>query len=1060
MAMKLKFLVKLCLVWGGFLAVYLLFSIYRDIRENKLLNYSDTYVSSEVEVKSEYISNTTLKYVFKIISHDDYLGTIMFNYFRLKEIPGQVIFRLKELSQSDWYAENHYDFSYFNNDDNYSFGFPVIPGSKDKEFTVEFEIVTPNLSQRLNYLDLKAAPILTAKYVFPRDIFYRSPKLMVSILLNRSISILDRQDLVRAGFITLTLTVLSMVILNRQEAEGRHLIKIRPKDLQKNVHRLNNWTNRINPFFIPVGILTVLVIAFISGNFLLAERLAVYLWIALFASVTLFILQRLFLRRLSKLKELITLVSVNVVSIVDDLLTGKILLLVGVLYIVVSGLSSTYYLGGDDSRLFYLYPQEFLNNYAAKIVSDTGVSQLTNLIPPPSLSAFVVMLVGLKKMLPMFNLQALLYSANIVGGFWAFYLLLSHLLRPGDKHERVIAVLASFMYVFSMFNFYTIFNSRLVTEYLISLFPLSLLLGIKAIRTGKFYLLVLAVLIWSAFNFVSVTFPMSGAALITTLPLLILATWNYKKRLVAYLLGAGLLLAVLNFHWLIFIPYTNLSQPLPGSSTPSLTSAEFRKQNETGIKTVSEINNSLFPLLNSYHQKIQQNFHWPQLPIYNSWYLKFLPLGFVLITIVIWAGITIETDKPRIPLYVVAVASFVLAIYFFTVNVGPWGVSVFLWLTNNIPGFVIFRNMYDKFAYAVSFQWALVLAVSLNVLIKSIKIDRYKSYLLFIILLIGIINAKPFLLGEFERLPYWTTLNSYDGIKAFNEDYMQLLSFVKNQDTTGRYLSLPLLTGNSVIVDDQFQKNHYYAGVSPLLLLTGKNDLSGLISFSDKSSEVYRWIRDGEYEKFGKLLQRLNVKYVIVNNSISTDLQNSFMFSDGLYGLQSKKFISSVLGLKVRDFGQRYSLFEISPQFNSEKIYIASNPEAFSNQRAQLSFKKIASQEYWIEISKLGYTQALIFLDPYLKGWQLRTPSGRVVFTDDHNLIFEYANSWKVNPLDVKSQWAPSDYKANPDESVNLNLRLYFQPYDYSFPTRLISATAYFLAIAFVIKSYFKTRSI
>ncbi|KKU03535.1 MAG: hypothetical protein UY06_C0002G0017 [Candidatus Amesbacteria bacterium GW2011_GWA2_47_70] len=1058
MVKKLKFLVKLCLLWGGILAVYLLFSIYQDIRENKLLNYNDTYTSSEVEVKPEYKSDTTFNYVFKITSHDNYLGSITFKYFRLKGVPGQVIFRLREINRPEWYAENRYDFSYFNNDDNYSFGFPVVPDSKDKEFIVEFETVTQNLSQRLNYLDLKAAPILTAKYVFPRATVYKSPKLMASILLNRSVSVVDRLDLVRVGFITLGLAALSVIILNRQEPGGQHRIKIRPKDLQKNVQVLGYWTNKINPFFVPAGILVFLSIAFISGNFPLAERLAVYLWITLFGSAIFFVVQRLFLSRLHKLKAFITLVSINTISIVDDLLTKKLLILAGVLYIIISGLSSTYYLGGDDSRLFYVYPYEFLINYSSKIVSDTGVSQLTNLIPPPSLSAFVVILVGLKKILPMFNLQALLYSINIVGGFWAFYLLLSYLLRPESKHERVITALASFMYVFSMFNFYTIFNSRLVAEYLISLYPLSLLLGIKAIRAGKFYLLVLAVLIWSVFNFVSVTFPIFGAVLLTTLPLLILATWNYKKRLVMYLLGTGLLLGILNFHWLVFIPYTNLSQPLPGSSTPNLTSTEFREQNETGIKTVSEINNSFFPLLNSYHQKIQQNFHWPQLPIYNSWYLKFLPLGLVLIAVVIWAGITVEKDKFKIPLYVAAVANFVLAIYFFTVDIGPWGISLFLWLTNNIPGFVIFRNMYDKFAYAVSFQWALILAVSLSILIKSIKIDRHKFYLLFVTLLIAVINAKPFLLGEFEKLPYWTTLNSYDGIKAFNDDYAQLLNYIKNQETTGRYLSLPLLTGNSVIIEDQFQKNHYYAGVSPLLLLTGKNDLSGLISFSNKSTDVYRWIEKREYDNFGKLQQQLNTQYVIVNNSISTDLQSSFMFSDRLYGLQSPEFIASVLGPKIADFGRRYSLYEISPRYTSSKIYIADDPGVFANQRTILSYTKIASQEYRIKISQLSHVQTLVFLDPYLKGWQLRTPSGKVVFDNSHEQVFGYANSWKLDPLDIKVDLDKTDYVVDDQSRVGLDLRLYFQPYDYYVPSQTISVGAYLLAAVYVIWSFLKPK--
>lgn len=1052
-----KSAVKLAAIWGVILAAFVIFSIYRDIKENKLFNYTDTYVSSEVGAKSGYQSATTFKYIFRFTAHDNYLGSISFKYFRLKDNPGQVIFRIREANQSKWYAENRYDFSYFKDDDNYHFGFPQIADSQNKDFILEFEIVTPTLSQKPNFLDLKTVPILTAKYVFPRGMFYKSPGKLATILINRSTATIQKVDRVKVPLVTLAIALVAFLILYGQESQARSSIIIRQKDLQKNVQLFGHWTNQVSPFYVPAGILTLLAIALISGNFSLAEKLAVYLWLTLLASAVFYVLQVTVLHRLGRLRDFVNLITGNTVSTLDYLMTKKALLVVGVLYVIISGLSSTYYLGGDDSRLFYIYPQDLLNNYVSKIVSDTGLSQLTNSIPPSSLTAFTVLMIGLRRSLPFLNLQAALTSANIIGGVLTFYLLIKYLISPRNNYERVICVLASLMYVFSIFNFYTLLNSRLVAEYLISLFPLSLHLAIKAVRESKFYLLVVVAVIWSTFNFISVTLPLSGAVLLTTLPLLGLVLWKYKVRLVGYMAAILFVFLVLNIHWLAFIPYTNFATTQPGASTPSITSAEFRKQNEAGIRTVSEINNSFFPLVNSYHQKIQFNFHWPQLPIYLSWYSKTLTLGYLFIAIVIWAGMVIDKDKSRIPLYIAAVANLALAIYFFTVNISPWGVGLFVWLTDRIPGFVIFRNMYDKFAFGLAFQWAIIIAVSLSILIKSLGAERLKVYLLFCVFAIVAINAKPFVLGEFRRLPYWTTRNSYDGIKAFNQDYVNLITFVKNQDTTGRYLSLPLLTGNSSIIQDDYQPNHYYAGVSPLLVFTGKNDLSGLISFSDQAGDVYSWIRDKDYEKFGRLLQKLNTKYVITNNSISTDLQGSFMFSDGLFYLQTDPFIGSVVGPKVQDFGRRYSLYKIAPKYDSEKIFITETPGLFTN-RAQLSYKKLASHDYQIKISKLSHTQTLVFLDPYLQGWQLRTPSGRGVFGDTHQVIFDYANAWELDPLDIKANFSPGDFQTGPDGSVELNLRLYFQPYDYYLPTQVISASAYLLAILFVLKSYLRLK--
>lgn len=1056
--LKLKFLIRLFVIWGVILGIFILFSLYQDLKENKLFNYSETYSSSEVEVDSEHKSATTLKYAFKLTAHDNYLGSISFNYYRLKDNPGQVVFRIKESSQSNWYAQNSYDFSFFNNEDNYQFGFPEIVDSKNKQFDLEFEIISPNLSQKLNYLDLNKAPVLMAKYVFPRNTYYKSPGKLAAILLNRSASVIIDMDYIKVNITSFAIALLSSLVIYRKKSGVNSQTGVQQKDLQKNLQVFGYWTSKINPFFVPAAVLVILSLAFISGNFLLAERMAVYLWITLLGSAIFYILQVTILNKLNKLVNFINLISINMLSTLDELMTKKILLLLGILLTFISGLSSTYYLGGDDSRLFYLYPQEFLNNYASKIVSDTGLSQLTNSIPPSSLSAFMVILVGLKKILPLFNLQALLNSANLMGGFFAFYYLTNYLLRSFGKHERVICILASFMYVFSIFNFYTLFNSRLMAEYLISLFPLSLHLGIKAVREAKFYLLAAAVLIWSAFNFISVTFPLSAAALITSLPLLIFLTWNHKVRLVAYLMAAGLLFVVLNLHWFAYIPYTNFSKTLPGSSAASITSAEFRKQNEAGIKAVTEINSSFFPLLNSYHQKIQLDFHWPQLPIYLSWYSKILISGYLLIAAIVMAGFVIERDKARTGLYITVVLGFALAIYFFTVNIGPWGISVFLWLSNHIPGFVIFRNMYDKFAYGLAFQWALVISVSLAVLIKSTRSQKTKSYLLFAIFLIGILNAKPFILGEFENLPYWTSQHSYDGIQGFNKDYRDMLEFIKNQNSAGRYLSLPLLSGNSVIVQDETRKDHYYAGVSPLLLLTGKNDMSGLISFADKSKDVFHWLEGRDYGTFGRLLQMYNVRYVIVSNSTPEDLQNTFMFSDGLFALQPKKFVESLIGDKIKDFGSRYSLYEINPKYRSEKIYITDSPATFADHGAKLSFKKLAAHSYDIEISDLKSQQSLVFLDPYLKKWQLITQSGKQIASNNHHLVFDYANMWEIDSRIIQSDFPASDYQLMPDGSLHLKLRLYFQPYDYFVIVNAISAGAYLIVIIFVLKSLMRHK--
>ena len=530
--------------------------------------------------------------------------------------------------------------------------------------------------------------------------------------------------------------------------------------------------------------------------------------------------------------------------------------------------------------------------------------------------------------------------------------------------------------------------------------------------------------------------------------------WKYKSRLIVYVSSFGLLLFILNSHWMVFTPYTTISGNQPGALKSTISSTKFRKENESGIKIVSQTNNVFFPLLNSYHKRIQEDFNWAYSTIYHSWYLKFLPLGYIFIATVILAGVSIQTTNNRNTLYIVAVINFLLALYFFTVNISPWGISFFVFLTEKIPVFVIFRNMYDKFAYALSFQWSIVLGISLSILIKSLRTNSHKRYLLFGLFILSLLIAKPFVFGEFEKLPFWTTTNSFFNFRALNTDYINLTNFVKSQVTTGRYLTLPLTGGNALVIQDEYTPNRYYAGVSPLLVLTGKNDLSGLVSFSDKGKDVYNWIKKGEYQKFGQFVQQLDVEYVIVNRSISSDLRSSFVFPDNLYALQTEKFIKSLLGPKIRDFGQRYSLYEISPQFKGEKIYLTENLESPPRSSSQLSFTKNASHSYQIKLSNLSRPENLVFLDPYMKGWQLRSKSGQIVSSGEHLLPFGHSNAWLIDPQSLKDKLPSADYSLNQNGSLQIDLRLYFQPFDYYRPSLILSMAGYIFCLLFISRSY------
>ncbi len=137
--------------------------------------------------------------------------------------------------------------------------------------------------------------------------------------------------------------------------------------------------------------------------------------------------------------------------------------------------------------------------------------------------------------------------------------------------------------------------------------------------------------------------------------------------------------------------------------------------------------------------------------------------------------------------------------------------------------------MYDKFSFPLSFVYALLAGVSFKIIIENLKDTNKKRLLISLFALAVFVQAKPFLLSEFEKLPIWTTQNTYWNSRGLNSDYLEMIKFIKKHPDDGKYLSLPLTTGNAAVIPENESANRIYNGVSPLLTLSGKNDLSGLL---------------------------------------------------------------------------------------------------------------------------------------------------------------------------------------------------------------------------------------
>ncbi len=704
-----------------------------------------------------------------------------------------------------------------------------------------------------------------------------------------------------------------------------------------------------------------------------------------------------------------------------------------------------YFVGGDDSKLYYLFPFEYFKNFTLSLVSDNQLGTLGNYFSQTYLSPFVLLILFLKNIFYFLNIQFFMFGLNLSLGFFFFYLLLGIWIKNKNWFDFWTKVIAGLTYIFSTFTAYTVWTSQLFGLYLISIFPLSLYLFILGVQENKLVFIVLDAILLAVMSATLFSVPWIIALVLASIPLLIYIFWQAKKRFIFFSVFFVLLIVLLNFHWLFHFFYAPYNSDKNKSDTISFVlSSETKKTNEYLIREVSKHNEILYPLLNLFHKNIQKDFNWNSYAIFSNWHERLLPLNLIFPLIVIFPFLILKKTK-RIykQLYLLALSSWLITLFFFTVNIGSWGLDLFLWFNKNIPGFVMFRNMFDKFAPAMAFSYAFLLGISIKIIFDQ-QNKNINTLLSLVLISTVLLVAKPFIFGEYYKNQLWTTTNTYTTLSDLNRDFYGLVTYISKMDTSSRFLWLPINTANYILIQDKKFSNHYYSGVSPLQFLTKKNDLDGLLSFPSKFSQsLIDNILKQKTDPVVHFFQQMNVKYIIVNNDVSDELKKSYLYTyssrGDLYNAQNENLKKVILGRRIKDFGKRYSLYEINKSFSSEKIYLTEELNKLPNNFSQVIYKKRASYRYDIDIANLKGLKYLVFLDPHHKGWGLYFKSGKVLIPEPDHLVFDYANGWTIDSKYIRKNFPQEYYQENPDGSINLKLTLYFKPRDYFYPSIAVS---------------------
>jgi hypothetical protein len=682
-------------------------------------------------------------------------------------------------------------------------------------------------------------------------------------------------------------------------------------------------------------------------------------------------------------------------------------------------LGQLYFVGGDNSQLYYLMPREMMNDYLFNIVSDNSLGTLGVLGQQSYQAPFFGLLYFLKSILPAAtNIQALSFGVNLAFSFLGFYWLLSLWINGDNVSDRLVRAVGGIAFCSSLFIVSTMWKHALYALYLTSIFPVVLYLFLRGVRQQNIRYLVAAALLTTLFSIVLMAVPWLVGTVLIILPLLIWHQIKYRStfRYTAYF---ALILILLNIFWLDTMVYSLLT---PDNFYSSLSSPE---SNDNTILSVTAENNIAYPLLGDSMPR------WV-VAIEKTW-LGSLPTTTLFSVLIIVAGICSRKSSHLFGIYYVSLLCWILGIYFYTVRVGDWGIDFFLMLNRSIPGFTIFRNNFDKFSIGIAFSFAFLVAISIRILIaqqffqNNSMVRRLFLGALFVIV---ILQAFPFFRNSLYDKPLWTTKSTYTTISRFNEDFNALTAYLKQETGDTKYLWLPLNNAGYIQISDAKLPNHYYSGTSPLRFLANKSDYTGRFSFGSESlgNELFKNIIDNNHNEIIALIRNMNIGYVILNKDLSSDIINSYLYTvehpKDLYYAQLDNLKPYILGAHVRDFGSRYSIYKIRPEISLSKIYLIGSSAPI------VKWHKASSSEYSLTLYDLDGFFQLTFLEPFHSQWTLTTRNGQKLTSSlaQHTRIHGYANAWQLDSKKLVTTLPQSEFSRSSNGSLSLDLQLEFAP--------------------------------
>jgi hypothetical protein len=672
-----------------------------------------------------------------------------------------------------------------------------------------------------------------------------------------------------------------------------------------------------------------------------------------------------------------------------------------VLFVTLIFIPKFLFLGGDDSKLYYLFPLDFLQNFALKIVSNNvpGSMGAYTSFAYYTFPTFLYWI--LKSSFEFLGLSSLLFAfifgLHLAVGFASFFKLLSLFIRD-HSFATPIKIIGGLLYAYSVLWIYSIWGHLLLEPlYCFSFFPLLVYLFFKGIQQDSLRPALWIVALLAFFPPLAVPSPWMLGLILASGPILIFLFWGNKVRFLKNSFLILFLTLLCNFYWIAPIVYAPTLEQNDNIMSRA-TSTEALEVGAMVVKSVASTNQLLFTAMMIPQRSFVENFSSHYISFFKNYFLNFYLLNFVFFLIILWA-LFLSDPKGLLRIFVI---SWLLTTFLFTVNIDAWGLDFFILMVKQVPLFGTFKNHFDKFAPAMVLMFSLVFSFSLHTVLRSFDSLKWKRVALALIGLLVLANIAPQIAWTHHQGLNNQPDSFHSKITAINADFVSLNETVKQLPRPGRMLTLPLNLANYFAVADAETNGLYSLSTPPFSITAQMPTISGFMLPQKNGDLLYKSILDKNFPQTLEILKKLSIRYVVVSTeTYGKRIKDMLYAGNTLYDIQmSDEFLKQVLGRKIESFGNRYSLYEINPALLESPITIVNGSKV-----QNLSTSDFDGLCYKAEVPAmiLGAAGVLRLSEPPSPGWVATLSDGsekRILSTVGSG--DGLSNRWSLADIQVK----------------------------------------------------------